>query len=174
MIIIMIIIQIIITYTVIIRLAAGHPDGRRGRRSLGATQTCIIINIMTCIIIIIISSSSSSSSSSSIYMIVMIVIIIIWGNTNRVVSNRVVSKGPLYPSKTNTLFWYDPVYMPLTAAARRPATGTSARLCYAMLFYAVLCCAVLHYAILLSSRSSSRSRSRSHSRSRSRSRYVIT
>ena len=23
-----------------------------------------------------------------------------WGNTNRVVSNRVVSKGPLYPSKT--------------------------------------------------------------------------
>ena len=23
-----------------------------------------------------------------------------WGSTNRVVSNRVVSKGPLYPSKT--------------------------------------------------------------------------
>ena len=39
------------------------------------------------------------------------------GNTNRVVSNRVVSKGPLYPSKTETIisfaFWYDPVYMPL-------------------------------------------------------------
>ena len=27
--------------------------------------------------------------------------IMTWGNTNRVVSNRVVSKGPLYPSKTN-------------------------------------------------------------------------
>ena len=26
-----------------------------------------------------------------------------WGNTNRVVSNRVVSKGPLYPSKTNII-----------------------------------------------------------------------
>ena len=26
-----------------------------------------------------------------------------WGNTNRVVSNRVVSKGPLYPSKTKTV-----------------------------------------------------------------------
>ena len=26
-----------------------------------------------------------------------------WGNTNRVVSNRVVSKGPLYPSKTKIL-----------------------------------------------------------------------
>ena len=41
-----------------------------------------------------------------------------WGNTNRVVSNRVVSKGPLYPSKTKIIifcvFWYDPVYMPLT------------------------------------------------------------
>ena len=27
-----------------------------------------------------------------------------WGNTNRVVSNRIVSKGPLYPSKTKHLF----------------------------------------------------------------------
>ena len=26
-----------------------------------------------------------------------------WGNTNRVVSNRVVSKGPLYPSKTKII-----------------------------------------------------------------------
>ena len=26
-----------------------------------------------------------------------------WGNTNRVVSNRVVSKGPLYPSNTKTV-----------------------------------------------------------------------
>ena len=26
-----------------------------------------------------------------------------WGNTNRVVSNRVVPKGPLYPSKTNII-----------------------------------------------------------------------
>ena len=25
-----------------------------------------------------------------------------WGNTNRVVSNRVASKGPLYPSNTKT------------------------------------------------------------------------
>ena len=35
------------------------------------------------------------------------------GNTNRVVSNRVVSKGPLYPSNTKIIicfvFWYDPV-----------------------------------------------------------------
>ena len=28
-----------------------------------------------------------------------------WGNTNRVVSNRVVSKGPLYPSKTNNIIF---------------------------------------------------------------------
>ena len=28
-----------------------------------------------------------------------------WGNTNRVVSNRVVSKGPLYPSKTETVMF---------------------------------------------------------------------
>ena len=27
----------------------------------------------------------------------------LWGNTNRVVSNRVVSKGPLYPSKTEMI-----------------------------------------------------------------------
>ena len=40
-----------------------------------------------------------------------------WGNTNRVVSKRVVSEGPLYPSKTEIIifvdFWYDSVYMPL-------------------------------------------------------------
>ena len=35
-----------------------------------------------------------------------------WGNTNRVVSNRVVSKGPLYPSKTKFITFF-PVYMPL-------------------------------------------------------------
>ena len=29
-----------------------------------------------------------------------------WGNTNRVVSNRVVSKGPLYPSKTKTILCF--------------------------------------------------------------------
>ena len=28
-----------------------------------------------------------------------------WGNTNRVVSNRVVSKGPLYPSKTKIIIF---------------------------------------------------------------------
>ena len=28
-----------------------------------------------------------------------------WGNTNRVVSNRVVSKGPLYPSKTQIVIF---------------------------------------------------------------------
>ena len=49
-----------------------------------------------------------------------------WGNTNRVVSNRVVSKGPLYPSKTKIIifvaFWYDPVYMPLsTPWAKHPS-----------------------------------------------------
>ena len=41
-----------------------------------------------------------------------------WGNTNRVVSNRVVSKGPLYPSKTEIIisfvFLIRPRYMPLT------------------------------------------------------------
>ena len=45
-----------------------------------------------------------------------------WGNTNRVVSNRVVSKGPLYPSKAKMIvffvFRYDPVYMPLTAVGQ--------------------------------------------------------
>ena len=30
-----------------------------------------------------------------------------WGNTNRVVSNRVVSKGPLYPSKTKIIIFYN-------------------------------------------------------------------
>ena len=29
-----------------------------------------------------------------------------WGSTNRVVSNRVVSKGPLYPSKTNIIIYF--------------------------------------------------------------------
>ena len=43
-----------------------------------------------------------------------------WANTNRAVSNRVASKGPLYPSKTTIIIfcvvWYDPVYMPLNTA----------------------------------------------------------
>ena len=30
---------------------------------------------------------------------------LVWGNTNRVVSNRVVSKGPLYPSKNKIIIF---------------------------------------------------------------------
>ena len=75
-----------------------------------------IIVFISMIISIIVFISSSSSSSS-------IVIMSISGGgpgvggTNQVVSNRVVSKGPLYPSKTKTticvVVWYDPVCMPL-------------------------------------------------------------
>ena len=32
--------------------------------------------------------------------------VLLWGNTNRVVSNRDVSKGPLYPSKTKVFMFF--------------------------------------------------------------------
>ena len=61
-------------------------------------------------------------------------VVIIWGNTNRVVSNRVVSKGPLYPSKTRIIvhfvFWYDPVYMPLNHCLNKTRVrASSGRFC---------------------------------------------
>ena len=62
-----------------------------------------------------------------IIVVVAVVIVDPWGNTNRVVSNRVVSKGPLYRSKTKIIrlfvVWYDPVCMPLTGISSHSPTA---------------------------------------------------
>ena len=43
-----------------------------------------------------------------------------WGNTNRVVSNRVVSKGPLYPSKTKSTIFFCFLIRPRLYASECP------------------------------------------------------
>ena len=56
-------------------------------------EVCIYICVYMCVYIYI-------YIYIHIYIDVVILVVVYWGNTNRVVSNRVVSKGPLYPSKT--------------------------------------------------------------------------
>ena len=64
----------------------------------------IVIMIMVIVIVIIIMIKKTTNMNSNKYSpgtrAAASRAAAPWGNTNRVVSNQVVSKGPLYPSKT--------------------------------------------------------------------------
>ena len=87
-------------------LATGAAEAKPLQELLGGTQTC---NMLVCLKVERVISIFIYVGFYTISMLDILNAIYVgfytWGNTNRVVSNRVVSKGPLYPSETKSTIY---------------------------------------------------------------------